>query len=87
MKINEFGSIMTDFERLSEEVDKSAEGISSAVEFLPGDVLPNPVIRAFVKIEDAINEANEGIKSKKLNLSKASSMSLNKLKQKLKKYL
>jgi hypothetical protein len=70
---------MTDFERLSEEIEKSHEGIG-AIEFLPNEVLPNPVIRAFVKIEDAINETSEAIKAKKTTLSKASSMSLNKLK-------
>lgn len=87
LKINDFGAIMSDFERLSEEVQKSVDGISTAVELLPGDVLPNIIIRAFVKIEDAINETAQQTKEKKLTLSKQNSVSFNKLKQKLKKYL
>lgn len=47
---------MTDFERLSEEIDKSVNGAGGAVEILAGDVLPNSVIRQFAKIEDAILE-------------------------------
>ena len=87
LKINDFGSIMTDFETLTNEIDKSAQNVGGSVDFEPNDVLPNPIIRAFVKIEDSINEANEAIKAKKTTLSKASSVSLNKLKQKIKKYL
>jgi hypothetical protein len=40
-----------------------------------------------VKIEDAINETQAQVKDKKLNLNKVNSVSLNKLKQKMKKYL
>ena len=71
---------MTDFETLTNEIDKSASNIGGSVDFEPNDVLPNPIIRAFVKIEDSITEANEAIKAKKTTLSKASSVSLNKLK-------
>jgi hypothetical protein len=79
--------IMSDFERLSEEIQRSLDGISNAVEMEAGDKLPNYVIRAFIKIEDAINETNQSVKEKKLTLSKQNSVSFNKLKQKLKKYL
>jgi hypothetical protein len=78
---------MTDFEILTNEIDKSAQNVGGSVDFEPNDVLPNPIIRAFIKIEDSINDANEAIKAKKLTLSKASSVALNKLKQKIKKYL
>ena len=87
LKINDFGMIMSDFERLSEEIQRSVDGITNTVEIEAGDKLPNYVIRAFIKIEDAINESNHAVKDKKLTLSKQNSMSLNKLKQKLKKYL
>lgn len=87
IKINDFGSLLTDFERLSEEVDKSVQGAGGVVEIEAGEVLPLSVIRAFVKIEDCINEAVQTSKDKKSSLSKQSSVSLNKLKQKLKKYL
>jgi translation initiation factor 3 subunit C len=87
LKINDFGSLLSDFERLSEEVDKSLAGNAALIELEKGDILPNVVVRAFVKIEDAINESTQAAKEKKLTLSKQNSMSLNKLKQKLKKYL
>ena len=87
LKINDFGSLLTDFERLSEEVDKSLAGNAALIDLEQGDILPNVVVRAFVKIEDAINESTQATKEKKLTLSKQNSMSLNKLKQKLKKYL
>jgi hypothetical protein len=87
LKINDFGSLLTDFEKLSEEVDKSLAGNVALIDIEKGDILPNVVIRAFVKIEDAINETQQATKDKKMTLSKQSSMSLTKLKQKLKKYL
>ena len=87
LKINDFGSLLTDFERLSEEVDKSLAGNAALIDLEQGDILPNVVVRAFVKIEDAINESTQATKEKKLTLSKQNSMSLNKLQQKLKKYL
>jgi hypothetical protein len=87
LKINDFGSIMTDFEKLTDEIEKSSSGVGGAVEFEAGDKLPNSVIRAFVKIEDCIIETAEATKSKKSTLSKQSSVSFNKLKQKIKKYL
>lgn len=87
LKINDFGSLLSDFERLSEEVDKSLNGNAALIDLEKGDILPNVVARAFVKIEDAINESTQATKEKKVTLSKQNSMSLNKLKQKLKKYL
>lgn len=50
-------------------------------------MLPVRFLRVLVKIENAINETNQAIKEKKTNLNKTNSMALNKLKQKLKKYL
>jgi len=78
---------MTDFERLADEIEKSSQGVSGAVEFEAGDILPIIVIRALVKIEDCINDTNEAVKAKKSTLSKISSVAFNKLKQKVKKYL
>ena len=59
---------MTDFETLTNEIDKSASNIGGSVDFEPNDVLPNPIIRAFVKIEDSITEANEAICPRRLSL-------------------
>ncbi len=87
IKINDFGSLLTDFERLSDEIDKSLQGAGGIVEIEAGDVLPVSVVRALVKIEDCINEGVQASKDKKSSLSKLSSVSLNKLKQKLKKYV
>lgn len=56
LKINDFGSIMQDFERLSEEVDKSLNSHGGAVTLEAGDTLPLMILRAFIKIEDCINE-------------------------------
>jgi hypothetical protein len=56
LKINDFGSIMQDFEKLSEEVDKSANHGGVIFEKGKDQVLPNYIVRAFVKIEDAIAE-------------------------------
>ena len=53
----------------------------------PNEVIPLVVVRALVKIEDAINETQQEVKDKKKTLSKQNSVSLNKLKQKFKKYL
>jgi len=79
--------IIVDFEKLTAEIQKSLDGLGGAIVFLEGEKLPNSVIRAFVKIEDAINDSNQAVKDKKLTLSKQNSVSLNKLKQKVKKYL
>jgi hypothetical protein len=87
LKINDFGSILTDFERLSEEVDKALNGAPGFVDLEKGDILPTPILRAFIKIEDTINETVQATKDKKMNLSKQNSVSFNKLKQKVKKYL
>jgi hypothetical protein len=70
LKINDFGMIMTDFERLTEEIQRALDGIGNTVEMEPGDKLPNAVLRAFIKIEDAINETNQAVKDKKITLSK-----------------
>lgn len=53
LKINDFGQIMTDFERLSEEIERAGSGGAVVLE---GDLLPLVVVRALAKIEDAINE-------------------------------
>lgn len=87
LKINDFGQIMTDFERLTTEIQRSLDNIGGVIVFEAGEKMPNNVIRAFIKIEDAINESNQAVKDKKLTLSKQNSVSLNKLKQKVKKYL
>jgi hypothetical protein len=56
---------------------------------LPGKdgILSNLVLRAFYKIEEAINETQKNTKEKKVTLSKTNSVAFNKLKQKMKKYL
>lgn len=83
LKINDFGALMTDFERLSEEIERSVNGAGGAIDLLAGDVLPNNVIRQFAKIEDAILECKDKVNK----MAKQTAMSYNKLKQKLKKYL
>jgi hypothetical protein len=64
---------MTDFERLTTEIQKSLDNVGGVIVFEAGEKLPNSVIRAFVKIEDAINESNQAVKDKKLSLSKQNS--------------
>lgn len=86
LKINDFGQILADFEKISEEIDKSVSGMG-AITLEAGDVLPREVVRALVKIEDSINETVQATKDKKVNLSKQNSVSFNKLKQKFKKYI
>ena len=73
LKINDFGQIMTDFERLTSEIQKSLDNVGGVIVFEAGEKLPNSVIRAFVKIEDAINESNQAVKDKKVTLSKQNS--------------
>lgn len=87
LKINDFGALLADFEHLSEEVDKALNGAFGLIELDKGDILPKVVVRAFVKIEDAITDTQQSTKDKKVTLSKQSSVSFNKLRQKLKKYL
>ena len=70
LKINDFGSILTDFERISEEVEKSVSGAGGVFEIAANEVLPITVIRAYVKIEDCINETTQASKEKKNALSK-----------------
>ena len=71
MKINDFGQIQTDFDRLTEEIDKSVNGITTSVVVMePNEVIPLVVVRALVKIEDAINETQQEVKDKKKTLSK-----------------
>ena len=50
-------------------------------------VLPIKYLRLLVKIEDAIIETNAQVKEKKKTLNKINSVAMNKLKQKMKKYL
>ena len=64
---------MTDFERLTTEIQKSLDNVGGVIVFEAGEKLPNSVIRAFVKIEDAINESNQAVKDKKVTLSKQNS--------------
>jgi hypothetical protein len=64
---------MVDFERLTTEIQKSLDNVGGVIVFEAGEKLPNSVIRAFIKIEDAINESSQAVKDKKLTLSKQNS--------------
>lgn len=79
---------MTDFEKFGEEVERDLQRPESYI-FEKGKdgVLPLSVLRILVKLEDSVNEATLLVKEKKLNLNKTNSVSHNKLKQKMKKYL
>lgn len=87
VKINDFSSLMTDFERYCEEIERDINGVQLLFNGAKDNVLPVNVVRIFVKIEDAINDTQEQVKNKKVTLNKTNSVSLNKLKQKMKKYL
>lgn len=82
LKINDFSSLMTDFEKFCEELEKDQAGAQHFI-FLENGELPLQYLRILVKIEDAITEA----KDQKVALNKTNSVALNKLKQKMKKYL
>ena len=64
---------MVDFERLTTEIQKSLDNVGGVIVFEAGEKLPNSVIRAFIKIENAINESSQAVKDKKLTLSKQNS--------------
>lgn len=64
---------MVDFERLTTDIQKSLDNVGGVIVFEAGEKLPNSVIRAFIKIEDAINESSQAVKDKKLTLSKQNS--------------
>lgn len=81
LKINDFSSIHTDFEKITEELKASGD-----ILFGPGSnsTLPIIIVRTFAHIDKAINDVTNEQKKK---LSKNSSQALTKLKQKFKKYL
>ena len=81
IKINDFGALQTDFDKVTEEITRSSHMI---FEGQKDEILPTYLVRTFAKIEDAINEVTNEQKKK---FNKTNSMSYNKLKQKLKKYL
>lgn len=83
LKINDFGSIMSDFEKLSEEIERSVNNAGGAIDIGTDDILPKNVIRQFAKIEDALTDAKDKVNK----MNKQSSVFYNKLRQKLKKYL
>jgi len=82
IKISDFSSLMTDFERFTEELQKDQDMNAGNIYEKGGKegVLPIQYLRVLVKIEDAINEAQQSAKDKKMNLNKTNSVSLNKLK-------
>jgi translation initiation factor 3 subunit C len=89
IKINDFSSLMTDFERYTEELQKDFDN-NAGIIYNKNDkegVLPIQYLRILVKIEDAMNDVTQATKDKKVTLNKTNSVSLNKLKQKMKKYL
>jgi len=88
LKINDFTSLMGDFERFTEELQKDHDSGQGLIYPKGAEgVLPLAYLRVLVKIEDAINETSQQVKDKKVTLNKTNSVSLNKLKQKIKKYL
>lgn len=88
IKINDFSSLVTDFERFCEEIERDqATGQGIIYELGKDGILPIQYLRVLVKIEDAINDTQTAAKDKKVSLNKTNSVSLNKLKQKMKKYL
>lgn len=88
LKINDFSALMHDFEKFCEELEKDQEQNRGNIYKAGSDgVLPIQYLRILVKIEDAINETSNLVKEKKLNLNKTNSVQLNKLKQKMKKYV
>jgi translation initiation factor 3 subunit C len=81
VKINDFSSLMTDFERFCEDIERDQASHASVIfESSKDGVLPISVLRIFVKIEDAINDTQNSVKDKKVTLNKTNSVSLNKLK-------
>lgn len=81
IKINDFSSLLTDFEKLSETIDKSSHFLW---ENQREEILPLFILRAIAHIDNSINDVtNEQKKKFSQNTSKA----YNKLKQKFKKYL
>ena len=81
VKINDFSSLQTDFDKFSSEIEKSSNMLYE--ESGKDGLLPNYILRTFLKLDDAINEVTNEQKKK---FSKTNSMAYNKLKQKLKKY-
>lgn len=89
IKINDFSSLMTDFEKYTEELQRDFDN-NAGIIYNKNDkegVLPIQYLRILVKIEDAMNDVTQATKDKKVTLNKTNSVSLNKLKQKMKKYL
>ena len=79
---------MHDFEKFCEEIEKDQEQSRGIIYKVGSDgSLPIQYLRILVKIEDAINDTTNLVKEKKLNLNKTNSVQLNKLKQKMKKYV
>ena len=88
LRINDFSQLMTDFDKFCEEIEKD-EDQNRGIIYTKGNdgVLPLNLLRLLVKIENAITETQQQVKDKKLNLNKTNSVQMNKLKQKMKKYL
>lgn len=53
LKINDFSSLLTDFDNLTEEIVRSSNMI---FEDKKDDILPHYILKNFMEIEDAINE-------------------------------
>lgn len=89
LKINDFSALQQDFESYSAELQKDYDQQRGMIyqKALGDGVLPIQYLRVLVKMENAINETSQSVKDKKVNLNKTNSVALNKLKQKLKKYL
>ena len=80
IKINDFSQIMGDFDRLTDEIKRSAGVI---FEDKKDSSLPSFLVRALFSIEECFNEVTA---EKKKAFKKANSQAHNKLKQKFKKY-
>ena len=64
LKNRDFGLLISDFEKLSDEIERDTKIPGGVIFKTKEEILPNFVIRAFVKIEDEMNE----VKEKKINL-------------------
>jgi len=80
LKISDFSSILSDFEKITEEIQNSSQVLFEA----GSEELPLFILRNLAHIDNSINNVTSDDKKK---MSKNNSQSYNKLKQKFKKYL
>lgn len=80
-KNNDFGSLLTDFEQIQEEMDKCVGSVFATDKF---QTLPIWVLKNLLEINDCVNDITPEQKKK---MSKGNSQAFTKLRQKFKKYL